>query len=185
LFLFPNIPYNNFISLSFITPKMKWLLKLSFDQNLIMINHKSNNNFKRHLIFRNPIITSSIPQVIVWNVKKKFYSLKLKKTKENSEIIFDSERKNDLMVYSVHLQKKKIFHRIQKLYFLIMLNFGVKNLEKQLLNNFCTTLIIIFLLLLFFYFFLWSTNWFIFLHVDLKYLLYKNYTNSTRHNSKI
>jgi hypothetical protein len=29
---------------------MMWLLKLSFDQNSIMINHKSNGNFKSHII---------------------------------------------------------------------------------------------------------------------------------------
>jgi hypothetical protein len=31
---------------------MKLLLKLTFDQNLIIINHKSNGDFKRHIIFR-------------------------------------------------------------------------------------------------------------------------------------
>jgi hypothetical protein len=29
---------------------MMWLLKSQFDQNLIMINYKSNNNFKSHII---------------------------------------------------------------------------------------------------------------------------------------
>jgi hypothetical protein len=31
---------------------MMWLLKSLFDQNSIMINHKSNNNFKSHIIIR-------------------------------------------------------------------------------------------------------------------------------------
>jgi len=30
---------------------MMWLLKLSFDQNSIMINHKFNNDFNNHIIF--------------------------------------------------------------------------------------------------------------------------------------
>jgi phosphotransferase system IIB component len=29
-----------------------WLLKLSFDQNSIVINHKLSNDFKSHIIFR-------------------------------------------------------------------------------------------------------------------------------------
>jgi hypothetical protein len=29
-----------------------WLLKLPFDQNLIMIYQKSNGDFKSHIIFR-------------------------------------------------------------------------------------------------------------------------------------
>jgi hypothetical protein len=32
--------------------KMKWLLKLPFDQNLIVINYKLNGDLKSHLIFR-------------------------------------------------------------------------------------------------------------------------------------
>jgi hypothetical protein len=31
--------------------RMMWLLKSQFDQNLIMINHKSNGNFNNHIIF--------------------------------------------------------------------------------------------------------------------------------------
>jgi len=42
---------SNSKSLSFVTPKIMWLLKSSFDQNSIMINHKANNNFKSHFIF--------------------------------------------------------------------------------------------------------------------------------------
>ena len=29
-----------------------WLLKLPFDQNLIIINYKSNGDFKSHIIFK-------------------------------------------------------------------------------------------------------------------------------------
>jgi hypothetical protein len=32
--------------------KITWLLKLPFDQNSILINHKPNGDFKSHLIFR-------------------------------------------------------------------------------------------------------------------------------------
>jgi hypothetical protein len=31
--------------------KIRWLLKLQVDQNLIVINHKPNSDFKIHLIF--------------------------------------------------------------------------------------------------------------------------------------
>jgi hypothetical protein len=31
--------------------RMMYLLKLPFDQNIIMINHKSNSNFNSHIIF--------------------------------------------------------------------------------------------------------------------------------------
>jgi hypothetical protein len=30
---------------------MRWLLKSQFDKNLIVINHKPNDNFKSHVIF--------------------------------------------------------------------------------------------------------------------------------------
>ena len=31
---------------------MRWLLKLSFDQNLTVVNHKPNGDFKSHIIFK-------------------------------------------------------------------------------------------------------------------------------------
>jgi hypothetical protein len=43
---------SNSISPYYIFPKMRWLLKSSFDQNSIVINHKFNGNFKRHIIIR-------------------------------------------------------------------------------------------------------------------------------------
>lgn len=41
---------SNSISLYYIPPKMRWLLKSSFDQNSIVINLKLNGNFKSHII---------------------------------------------------------------------------------------------------------------------------------------
>jgi hypothetical protein len=35
----------------FVLPKLMWLLKLSLDQNLIMIYHKFNGDFKSHVNF--------------------------------------------------------------------------------------------------------------------------------------
>jgi len=43
---------SNSTSLSCVHSKMMWLLKLPFDQNLIMIYQKSNGDFKSHIIFR-------------------------------------------------------------------------------------------------------------------------------------
>jgi hypothetical protein len=35
----------------FVPPKLMWLLKSPLDQNLIMIYHKFNSNFKSHINF--------------------------------------------------------------------------------------------------------------------------------------
>ena len=35
----------------FFISKIKWFLKLQFDQNSIIINYKPNGNFKSHIIF--------------------------------------------------------------------------------------------------------------------------------------
>jgi hypothetical protein len=43
------INFTNFLCILLI---MRWILKLSFDQNSIMINYKHNGNFKNHLIIR-------------------------------------------------------------------------------------------------------------------------------------
>ena len=34
-----------------VTLRLRWLLKSLIDQNLIIINHKTNDNFRNHIIF--------------------------------------------------------------------------------------------------------------------------------------
>jgi hypothetical protein len=44
---------SNSRSLSYdVTKKMRWLLKSSFDENLIVINHNTNSDFKSHIIIK-------------------------------------------------------------------------------------------------------------------------------------
>jgi hypothetical protein len=43
---------NNSESLSYVNPRMMWLLKLIFDQNSIMISYKSNGDFNSHIILK-------------------------------------------------------------------------------------------------------------------------------------
>jgi hypothetical protein len=41
---------------------MGWLLKLSFDQHLIVLHHKFNSNFKNHIILKGTRVTFNITQ---------------------------------------------------------------------------------------------------------------------------
>jgi hypothetical protein len=43
--------YTSSICPHFVPPKLMWLLKLLFDQNLIMIYYKFNGNFKSYINF--------------------------------------------------------------------------------------------------------------------------------------
>ena len=44
-----NVHLVSILCPSYIPLKMRWLLKLSFDKNPIMINHKSNDDFKSYI----------------------------------------------------------------------------------------------------------------------------------------
>jgi hypothetical protein len=46
-----QLPGNVFRVIIEVLLKMMWLLKLPLDQNLIVIYHKSNSDFKSHIIF--------------------------------------------------------------------------------------------------------------------------------------
>ena len=43
---------SHFYSLMFISLRMKWILKLLFDQNSIIISHNDNDNFRGYIILK-------------------------------------------------------------------------------------------------------------------------------------